>query len=257
MRDRRAGRGPPAGRGAVAAPSWPLPGRAAGRRGRRVQGEARAAHAHQQGRRAQGVRRTGEDRGEAHQGGPEDEGDLVECALEGQCRTHRGVGRPGPAGEGDEAGAGRRSDQRHRRARARGGEQRRARTRERPGDQCGDRARVGEREDEDDGPPAVPVREPSHQRPAGHLPEGERTAGEPRGGQGPTRPGDEQHTAEPHGGRGQPSQEGQHRKPRPGQAGDVTVGPQRPAPPRYDRRATPPWCGHRPTPARVRTWTGR
>ncbi|MGI5379024.1 hypothetical protein ACQEV2_33200 [Streptomyces sp. CA-251387] len=53
---------------------------------------------------------------------------------------------------------------------------------------------------------AVPVGQPSHQRAAGHLPDGERATGQSRRRQGAARPSGQQHAAELAGGGRQPCQ---------------------------------------------------
>lgn len=103
---------------------------------------------------------------------------------------------------------------------------------ERPGSQVGQRARhqggdregVDEGEDEDDGALTVPVRETAHEPPAGHLPDGERAADQPRRPQRAARARDEQQTAELDGGGVQTAEERHDREGSPGQRDHAAVG---------------------------------
>ncbi|GAA3116225.1 hypothetical protein GCM10017687_32130 [Streptomyces echinatus] len=222
----------------------PGPGRAGlfphgcGQAGRGVQGEGAAADRHQHRRGAHGVGRMGEYRGQADEGRAEDEGQFVQAALEGERYADRLLGGARAAGEGDQAGARQRADERH--GGPRGGAQEGQGGRRQPGERAGDERGhgegVGEREGEHHRPLAVPVREPPHQRPAHHLSERERAAGQTGRAEGAARAGDEQHAAELDGGRRQPPQERHARQQRPGQADHLPVGVPRARPARLPRR---------------------
>jgi hypothetical protein len=155
----------------------------------------------------------GEHGREAHQRRAQHEGDLVQRALEGERGVHALV-RSRAARQGDHAGAGQRPDERHARTGegAQQGEGQRGEPGDRAGHQGGDRQRVDQREGEDDGALTVSVGESAHERAAGDLSDGERTADQARGGQGAARPGDEEDAAELDRGGGQPRQEGHGRE---------------------------------------------
>ncbi len=157
------------------------------RAGRRVQGEGAAAECHQCRRAGHRVGRMGEYRGQADECRAENERQLVQGALEGEGRADDALRDAGAAGEGDQAGACQRADERH--GDARGGPQEgqdgRRQPGERAGDERGDGEAVGEREREHHRPLSVPVREPPDQRPAGHLAEREGATGQAGRAEGP------------------------------------------------------------------------
>ncbi|GGN73544.1 hypothetical protein GCM10011579_051700 [Streptomyces albiflavescens] len=160
------------------------------------------------------------------------------------------VVRAAATGQGDHAGTGRGADERHARS-GQGherGEEPRSQVGERARHRGGDRESVGEGADERDGALTAPVRETAHERPAGHLPDGERATDQPRRPQRITRPRDEQHTAELDGGDGKPVEEGHDRESRPGQRDHAAVGRQGGGRVRWDVPPRVP-VPHRSTPA--------
>ncbi|MFF1478645.1 hypothetical protein ACFVYD_13920 [Streptomyces sp. NPDC058301] len=94
---------------------------------------------------------------------------------------------------------------------------------ERGHDEGGDGGRVDERRAEHHAPLAVTVGGAAQERAAGGLPEGERAAREPGGGQAAAGLGDQQHTAELAHRRRQPSEERDGGEQRPGEGDDLAI----------------------------------
>nr|WP_185902722.1 hypothetical protein [Streptomyces sp. WAC05292] len=185
-------------------------GRGGGGRGG-VQGEGRAEDGDERGSEGQGERGVRGEGGESDEGRPEDEGHLVEGPFEGVDGAHRLLVRAGAVRERDGPGPGERPYQRHRRP-GEGPDRGERRCRQAPegaGDQPGGGGRVDRRGGEDHGPLAAAVGGPAEQRPAQHLPGGERGADRPGGGEGAAGRGDEEDAAELDHGHGQAGEEGE------------------------------------------------
>lgn len=139
--------------------------------GGRVQGVRGPEHGDQRGRTAEGDGRVGDERGESDEGRAEDEGDLVEGALQRVDGAHDALVGLRPVRERDGAGPGERPDQRDGGAGdgSDGGERDGREAAEGPGDEADGGHRVDRGGAEDDGPLPVAVGEPAEDGSEDHL----------------------------------------------------------------------------------------